>query len=82
MKDRSVEAEQLLNNRLFTESFDAIREELITKLRKASLLDVEEVLELTRQIQTADKFKEILSRHITTSKFAEHNEKARRLREA
>jgi hypothetical protein len=82
MRNKSAEADVILNNPLFQEAFTDIREGFIKKLRDVSTQDVETVLEITRQLQTVDKVKAMLEAKLTMQRFTEHNDSARRLRDS
>ena len=66
-------AKQVLNNPAYKQALIALRGDLIQKISKVPVKDVEDLQELRRMFGTLDRFEEIFERLITTGEIAERN---------
>lgn len=83
---KSIEAQQILDNRMFQEGFAALESDAIKALRTVELNGSPEsiamVMEITRQLQAATNLKRKFESAITGARFTEHNDNAKRLRDS
>lgn len=66
-------AQQVLSNPAYKQALIVLRGDLIQKISKVPVKDVEELQELRRMIGTLDRFEEVFERVMTIGSVAEKN---------
>ena len=66
-------AQQVLSNPAYKHALIALRGDLIQKISKVPVKDVEELQELRRMIGTLDRFEEVFERLMTAGELAQRN---------
>ncbi len=84
--NKAIDAQQLLDNRMFQEGFAALESDCIKKLREVNLNGSAEsiamVMEIARQLQAATNLKRKFEAQVNGQRFTDYNENAKRLRDS
>lgn len=65
---KATEAQQLLDNRMFKEMMDALKQDLFIKFQRVKWNEVKEMLEIKRTLKNLNNMEVYLSRIVTTGK--------------
>lgn len=65
---KANEAQQLLDNRMFKEMMDALKQDLFIKFQRVKWNEVKEMLEVKRTLKNLNNMEVYLNRIVTTGK--------------
>lgn len=65
---KANEAQQLLDNRMFKEMMDALKQDLFIKFQRVKWNEVKEMLEIKRTLKNLNNMEVYLNRIVTTGK--------------